>query len=69
MRNRAEVVELISKQLYNESEAQRDKGPTHYGRVELMELMDFVYEAGPASSSEEIPGFSTNKVYVKGPGG
>lgn len=54
MRKRTEAVVLIHKQLENGSYAQKEKTCHHYGKVELRELLDFIYEDKPVNEYEEI---------------
>lgn len=55
MKSRSEAVALIEKQLRATHEPTREKGRKyHYGRQELRELLDFIYDSKPRSEDEEI---------------
>ena len=65
MKNRKAAVELINRQLNNKSLLHAAKHEQwHYGRVELHELMDFVYERTPHDASECISLISNQKSEV-----
>ena len=55
--SRADAVTLITKQLYN---SKIDSSLWHYGRMELRELMDFIYGGIPDSPEEMIMKESRN---------
>ena len=64
MKARIQAVEFIVKQLTYETEASSNKSQHHYGREELKELLDFIYEGKPETEEEKISCkfyFSTRK--------
>ena len=55
MKTRSEVVQFIQNQmLESETQCTRDKSGWHYGRQELRELLDFIYEGEPLNESEQL---------------
>ena len=54
MKPREEAVEKIKKQLHMLETVLTNKSAWHYGKVELRELMDFIYEGLPKNEREEI---------------
>ena len=54
MKTRAEAIVLIMKQLDNDTPASTNKNYYHYGKQELKELMDFIYEGTPVYKDENI---------------
>ena len=56
MKNRKEVVKFVEMQLMNNHyEPSHNKhGQHHYGRQELRDLMDFIYDSMPGSKEEEV---------------
>lgn len=66
MKHRAEVVELLKKQLHGPRlheprryvtvvDAREKCMQTHYGIQELRELLDFIYGGPPIDDSERLP--------------
>lgn len=51
---RVQVVALVKQQLANESPAQEIKSQVFYGKVELRELLDFIYGGPPEIEEEEL---------------
>lgn len=55
MKDRSEAVKFIQSQmLESETQCSRDKSGWHYGRQELRELLDFIYEGEPMNESEQL---------------
>jgi hypothetical protein len=54
MAQREVAVALINKRLDELEEDKPENVLWHYGRVELRELMDLIYEGVPKRASEEI---------------
>lgn len=57
MRTREEAANLIYRQFDATAPTSEDYGPKvcwHYGRLELRELLDFIYGGPPARKAEEI---------------
>lgn len=54
VRSRVDVVALINTQLEGLTTASRSKTASHYGKVELRELLDFVYGGPPRSKREKL---------------
>lgn len=69
LKTREEVAALINHQLhgnYNKTDSPAFKSNSryqcdrsHYGAIELRELMDFLYDGEPANKEEEIKGFGS----------
>ena len=55
MRTRTAAAKLITKQLNNGTKANGLKGRAwHYGKVELRELLDFIYKREPRNKLEKV---------------
>ena len=55
MKSRAEAAALVQRQLENNKRG-LNVYAHHYGRMELRELLDFIYEGEPKSDAERIAG-------------
>ena len=56
MKARSEAARLIEQQLENTYYTPHKTGAYHYGKCELWELLDFIYEGKPARDDEYING-------------
>jgi len=56
MKDRAEAVKFLVSQFdhENESVAKNKVGSWHYGKQELKQLFDFIYEGTPTTEQEKI---------------
>lgn len=54
MKNREETVKFIKDQLNTAEYDERKKRRHHYGKWELRDLLDFIYENTPTTSKEKI---------------
>jgi hypothetical protein len=54
MKTRAEAVALINERLGQSAPPGSEKRAHHYGKVELRELMDFIYGGPPTQDDERI---------------
>ena len=53
MKTRAEVARFLEK-LLDEGLPSNRKAAWHFGKMELRDLMDFIYEGPPANDEEEV---------------
>ena len=56
MRTREKAVALIIKQLESGTQFSRTPSSNHYGKCELRELMDYIYESLPVNDEQRIDG-------------
>jgi hypothetical protein len=58
MKTRAEAAQYANNLMWHGVPVEQ-KDASHFGRVELRMLMDFIYEGKPVSAEEEIRPFSS----------